>query len=37
MHHPENNLQEDKSTTMPYQRDSMRSFLAYFSDSFLWE
>lgn len=30
MHHPENNLPEDKSCTMFYQRDSLRSFLQYF-------
>ncbi|SDM61190.1 Fatty acid desaturase [Catalinimonas alkaloidigena] len=30
MHHPENNLDEDKSTTMYYQRDSFRGFLKYF-------
>lgn len=30
MHHPENNLWEDKSTTLPYQRDSVRGFLHYF-------
>jgi fatty acid desaturase len=35
MHHPENNLPEDESCTMPYQRDSFRSFLRYFS-SFLF-
>lgn len=35
MHHPENNLPEDKSCTMFYQRDSLRSFSRYFS-SFLF-
>ncbi|MDO1448088.1 fatty acid desaturase [Rhodocytophaga aerolata] len=35
MHHPENNLPEDKSCTMFYQRDSFRSFLKYFT-SFLF-
>src|SRR5688572_3943458 len=30
MHHIENNMPEDTSTTMPYQRDSLRHFLAYF-------
>ena len=30
MHHAENNLEDDKSTTMPYQRDSLRGFLHYF-------
>ncbi|CCH57284.1 fatty acid desaturase [Fibrisoma limi BUZ 3] len=31
MHHPENNLEDDDSSTMAYQRDSLRSFLHYFS------
>ena len=30
MHHAENNLEDDESTTMPYQRDSLRGFLHYF-------
>ncbi len=30
MHHIENNLPDDTSSTMAYQRDSVRSFLAYF-------
>jgi fatty acid desaturase len=30
MHHVENNTEEDSSSTMYYQRDSFRSFLAYF-------
>lgn len=30
MHHPENNLAEDLSTTMPYQRDRLSHFLAYY-------
>ncbi len=30
MHHVENNTKEDSSSTMLYQRDSFRSFLAYF-------
>lgn len=30
MHHPENNLEEDESTTMPFRRDSLRGFLRYF-------
>lgn len=34
MHHPENNLEEDKSSTMHYQRDSFRSFLQYFLNFF---
>lgn len=32
MHHPENNLEEDESTTMFYQRDSVGGFLKYFLD-----
>jgi fatty acid desaturase len=35
MHHAENNLEEDESSTMPYQRDSIAGFLAYFG-SFLF-
>jgi hypothetical protein len=30
MHHPENNLPDDLSSTMPYQRDSVLSFLKYY-------
>src|SRR5690606_13291904 len=30
MHHVENNNEEDSSSTMHYQRDSFKSFLAYF-------
>ncbi|MFT4524651.1 MAG: fatty acid desaturase [Bacteroidia bacterium] len=30
MHHPENNLKDDLSTTMPYQRDSFKDFMTYF-------
>ncbi|HMR84565.1 MAG TPA: fatty acid desaturase, partial [Niabella sp.] len=30
MHHVENNTEEDSSSTMFYQRDSFKSFLAYF-------
>lgn len=30
MHHVENNLPDDGSSTMYYQRDSLRGFLAYF-------
>jgi fatty acid desaturase len=30
MHHPENNLEEDLSTTMPFQRDSVLDFLTYY-------
>lgn len=29
MHHPENNMPEDESTTMPFQRDSFRGFSRY--------
>lgn len=32
MHHAENNLADDDSCTMPYQRDSLRDFLAYVGD-----
>ncbi|MDI3321264.1 fatty acid desaturase family protein [Pinibacter soli] len=35
MHHVENNTEEDSSSTMFYQRDSFRSFLAYFSNFIL--
>ena len=31
MHHPENNLEKDLSTTMPYQRDSFLHFLHYWA------
>lgn len=30
MHHAENNLEPDESSTMPYQRDSGKGFLKYF-------
>ncbi|MEI9911296.1 MAG: fatty acid desaturase [Bacteroidota bacterium] len=30
MHHIENNMPDDTSSTMPYQRDSVRGFLIYF-------
>jgi fatty acid desaturase len=30
MHHAENNLELDESSTMPYQRDSWRDFLRYY-------
>lgn len=30
MHHPENNLEEDLSTTLPYVRDSVWGFTQYF-------
>lgn len=29
MHHPENNMPDDESTTMPFQRDSLRGFGQY--------
>ena len=29
MHHVENNMIDDASSTLPYQRDSLRGFLAY--------
>ena len=29
MHHPENNMPDDESTTMPYQRDSVSGFARY--------
>jgi len=31
MHHPENNLETDLSTTMPYRRDSFLQFLVYYT------
>lgn len=34
MHHPENNLESDLSTTMKYQRDSIRDFSVYFLEFF---
>lgn len=36
MHHVENNLENDESSTMPYQRDSFKDFLKYFSDFFFF-
>jgi hypothetical protein len=30
MHHPENNLAEDLSSTLPYRRDRLADFLAYY-------
>jgi len=30
MHHPENNLADDRSTTMPFQRDRLTHWLRYF-------
>src|SRR5207244_13098076 len=35
MHHAENNLEEDESSTMPFERDSIRDFGVYFG-SFLF-
>lgn len=35
MHHAENNLEDDESTTMPYQRDSIQDFLLYYSQFML--
>lgn len=32
MHHRENNMPEDTSSTMEYQRDSFSGFMAYFGD-----
>ncbi|MET6999839.1 fatty acid desaturase family protein [Chitinophaga defluvii] len=34
MHHPENNLPDDESSTMFYQRDSLRSFGSYLGSFF---
>lgn len=34
MHHRENNLEDDLSSTMKYQRDSFRDFMKYFLDFF---
>jgi fatty acid desaturase len=34
MHHRENNLEKDLSSTMEYQRDSVRGFMLYFSRFF---
>lgn len=34
MHHAENNMPEDESSTMKYQRDSFRGFLHYFGTFF---
>ena len=35
MHHPENNLEDDESSTMAFKRDSFKSFLAYFGQFFV--
>ncbi|NML66241.1 fatty acid desaturase [Hymenobacter sp. RP-2-7] len=34
MHHPENNMPDDESSTIYYQRDSVWGFLRYFGDFF---
>lgn len=34
MHHPENNMDEDLSSTLPYRRDSVRGFARYFTRFF---
>ena len=36
MHHVENNLSEDESSTMPYQRASVKGFLRYFGSFFFF-
>jgi fatty acid desaturase len=36
MHHPENNLSDDLSSTMKYQRDSFRDFMRYFLQFFIF-
>ncbi len=36
MHHPENNLHSDLSTTLPYQRDRLSHWLHYFGKFFLF-
>lgn len=36
MHHVENNLPDDESSTMAYQRDSLRGFLHYFGSFFFF-
>lgn len=36
MHHPENNLRDDLSSTMPYRRDSFFGFLQYFGRFFVF-
>ncbi len=35
MHHVENNLEDDTSTTIPYQRDSFRDFIKYYLNFFI--
>jgi len=34
MHHVENNMEDDASSTLPYQRDSFRSFIKYYLNFF---
>ncbi|HXN33227.1 MAG TPA: fatty acid desaturase, partial [Polyangiaceae bacterium] len=36
MHHPENNLDDDISTTLPYRRDRLTDFLRYFGRFFFF-
>lgn len=36
MHHPENNLEHDLSSTMPYQRDRISHFLHYWARFFVF-
>jgi fatty acid desaturase len=36
MHHVENNSLEDGSSTMPYQRDSIKDFLKYYAKFIAW-
>ncbi len=36
MHHRENNLEDDLSSTMHYQRDSFRDFMRYYVNFFVW-
>lgn len=36
MHHPENNLDHDLSTTLPYRRDSKRAFAHYWARFFFF-
>jgi fatty acid desaturase len=36
MHHPENNLLEDRSTTIVFRRDSFIHFMYYFLRFFIW-
>jgi fatty acid desaturase len=36
MHHRENNLEGDLSSTIHYQRDSLKDFMKYFLNFFIW-